>query len=85
MLRFLSWIDQTKTDWFKASSAAIRAVKITVEERGFGLPEPIYRVRFDSGSPLEIARGVSTSVSSQGKAKNLGVIVIRRPCRCLGR
>ena len=38
-----------------------------------------YRLRFDSGSPLEIARGVSTSVSSQGKAKNLGVIVIRRP------
>ena len=57
MLRFLGWIDQTETDWFKARSASIRAVKITLEERGFGLPEPIYRLRFDSGSPLEIARG----------------------------
>ncbi|WP_420606495.1 mechanosensitive ion channel domain-containing protein [Novosphingopyxis sp.] len=69
MLRFLGWIDQTETDWFKARSAAIRAVKITLEERGFGLPEPIYRLRFDSGSPLEIARGVSASASPQTKAK----------------
>ena len=56
-LRFMGWIDQTETDWFKARSAAIRAVKITLEDQGFGLPEPIYRLRFDSGSPLEIARG----------------------------
>lgn len=56
ILRFVGWVDQTKTDWFKARSAAIRAVKMQLEEQGFGLPEPIYRVRFDSGSPLEIAR-----------------------------
>lgn len=57
MLRFIGWIDQTETDWFKARSAAIRVVKMALEEEGFGLPEPIYRLRFDSGSPLEIARG----------------------------
>ncbi len=68
MLRFLGWIDQTETDWFKARSAAIRAVKIMLEERGFGLPEPIYRLRFDSGSPLEIARGVSTTAAPKIKA-----------------
>lgn len=56
MIRFVGWINQTETDWFKARSAAIRAVKMRLEEQGFGLPEPIYRVRFDSGSPLEIAR-----------------------------
>jgi small conductance mechanosensitive channel len=57
VLRFLGWIDQRETDWFKARSAAIRAVKIVLEDAGFGLPEPIYRLRFDPGSPLEIARG----------------------------
>lgn len=56
ILRFVGWIDQTHSDWFKARSTAIRAVKIALEEQGFGLPEPIYRLRFDSGSPLEIAR-----------------------------
>ncbi len=57
MLRFLGWIDQEHSDWFKARSAAIRAVMMELEAKGFGLPEPIYRLRFDSGSPLEIARG----------------------------
>jgi small-conductance mechanosensitive channel len=61
ILRFVGWINQTETDWFKARSAAIRAVKMQLEEQGFGLPEPIYRVRFDSGSPLEIARSHATS------------------------
>jgi hypothetical protein len=55
-LRFVGWINQTETDWFKARTAAIRAVKMQLEKQGFGMPEPIYRVRFDSGSPLQIAR-----------------------------
>jgi small-conductance mechanosensitive channel len=69
ILRFVGWIDQTETDWFKARSAAIRAVKITLEEQGFGLPEPIYRLRFDSGSPLEIARGDHAAPAAGTKAK----------------
>lgn len=69
ILRFVGWIDQTETDWFKARSAAIRAVKITLEEQGFGLPEPIYRLRFDSGSPLEIARGDHAAPAAETKAK----------------
>jgi small-conductance mechanosensitive channel len=56
ILRFVGWINQTETDWFKARTAAIRAVKMQLEKQGFGMPEPIYRVRFDSGSPLQIAR-----------------------------
>ena len=68
MLRFLGWIDQTETDWFKARSAAIHAVKITLEEQGFGLPEPIYRLRFDSGSPLEIARNTKAGSAGDGSA-----------------
>ncbi|MEW4467477.1 mechanosensitive ion channel family protein [Parasphingorhabdus sp. JC815] len=67
MLRFVAWVDQNETDWFKARSAAIRAVKITLEAQGFGLPEPIYRLRFDSGSPLEIARGTQSISANESK------------------
>ena len=50
MIRFLGWIDQGDTDWHKAQSAAIPAVKTALEDAGFGLPEPIYRLRFDPRS-----------------------------------
>ncbi len=50
VIRFLGWIDQTQTDWFKGQSRAIPAVKEALEEAGFGLPEPIYRLRFDPRS-----------------------------------
>lgn len=56
ILQFFGWVNQTETDWSKARTAAIRAVKMELEDQGFGLPEPIYRIRFDSGSPLQIAR-----------------------------
>lgn len=61
VIRFLGWIDQNETDWWKAQSRAIPAVKQALEEAGFGLPEPIYRLRFDPRSatlPFEnIAEG----------------------------
>ena len=50
LIRFLGWVDQRETDWFKAQSAAIPAVKNALEGAGFGLPEPIYRLRFDPRS-----------------------------------
>lgn len=68
-LRFLGWIDQTETDWFKARSAAIRAVKIALEAQGFLLPEPIYRLRFDSGSPLEIAGGNQADLAAKASIR----------------
>ncbi len=48
--RFLGWVDQRDTDWWKAQSQAIPAVKGALEDAGFGLPEPIYRLRFDPRS-----------------------------------
>ncbi|MGN3974392.1 mechanosensitive ion channel domain-containing protein [Tsuneonella sp. SYSU-LHT278] len=61
VIRFLGWIDQTEADWYKARSRAIAAVKAALEEGGFALPEPIYRLRFDARTdPLpfsEIAWG----------------------------
>ena len=50
VIRFLGWIDQRETDWWKAQSQAIPAVKQALEDAGFGLPEPIYRLRFDPRS-----------------------------------
>lgn len=47
MLRFLGWIDQRKADWHKAKTHAIAACKVALEDAGFALPEPIYRLRFD--------------------------------------
>ena len=47
IIRFLAWIDQKEADWFKAQSRAIPAVKVALEEAGFAIPEPIYRLRFD--------------------------------------
>ena len=48
VLRFLGWVDQREADWYRARSKAIAAVKVALEDAGFGLPEPIYRLRFDS-------------------------------------
>jgi len=52
VIRFLAWIDQRETDWYKARSRAIPAVKDALEQAGFALPEPIYRLRFDNAAPV---------------------------------
>ncbi len=59
ILQFLGWIDQNETDWYKAKSRAIPAVKNALEGAGFLLPEPIYRLRFDPGTQLPLAEGTA--------------------------
>ncbi|MBR0553674.1 BON domain-containing protein [Stakelama marina] len=54
VLRFYGWVDQTRTDFFKGRSVAIQTVKSALEDAGFALPEPIYRLRFDEGAPLPL-------------------------------
>ena len=39
-LRFVGWLDQSKTDFGKGRSQAIEAVKRALEENGLGLPGP---------------------------------------------
>lgn len=51
LLAFHGWIDQRDSDFNKARGAAIRVTKNALEEAGFALPEPIYRLRFDNGLP----------------------------------
>ncbi|MBZ5488371.1 mechanosensitive ion channel [Halomonas aquamarina] len=44
VLEFLGWVDQSTTDFGKARSIAIRETKHALENQGFSLPEPIYRL-----------------------------------------
>lgn len=47
VLRFFAWVDQRVTDFAKGRSLAIQAAKCAVEDAGYELPEPIYRIRID--------------------------------------
>lgn len=47
LLEFQVWVDQTNTDITKARSIAIREAKHALENNGFVLPEPTYRMHFD--------------------------------------
>lgn len=47
LITFSGWVNQKNSDFKKARSLSIRAAKIALEESGFTLPEPIYRLRFD--------------------------------------
>ena len=44
---YAGWINQREADFGKSRSFALAAVKNALEIAGFGLPEPIYRLRFD--------------------------------------
>ncbi|WP_405119446.1 mechanosensitive ion channel domain-containing protein [Pseudomonas leptonychotis] len=65
VLTFYAWIDQHETNFGKARSLAIRAAMRALEEQGFTLPEPIYRLRFDPE--------VNTALFSALDGKNAGV------------
>ncbi|MBX7533758.1 mechanosensitive ion channel [Qipengyuania sp. 1XM1-15A] len=68
VIRFLGWIDQEKTDWWKAQSQAIPAVKEALEDAGFGLPEPIYRLRFDPRSAsVPFQQGAAATPAQESK------------------
>lgn len=47
VLEFQIWVNQAETDFAKARSIAIRETKHALENAGFSLPEPIYRLRFN--------------------------------------
>jgi len=51
VLRFYGWVDQRQTDFLKGRSRSIHVVKAAFEAGGFSLPEPIYRLRYDTPPP----------------------------------
>lgn len=65
ILVFYAWIDQRETDFAKGRSLAIRATKDALESKEFTLPEPIYRLRFDSQpNGLSVETGTTASAPS---------------------
>ncbi|MGB3798017.1 MAG: mechanosensitive ion channel family protein [Alteraurantiacibacter sp.] len=68
VLRFLGWIDQSEADWHKAKSRAIAACKVALEDAGFALPEPIYRLRFDQRTATLPFENIGEGGTSTAKA-----------------
>ncbi|MEH6758956.1 MAG: mechanosensitive ion channel domain-containing protein [Parasphingorhabdus sp.] len=56
IIAFHGWVDQRESDFKKARGAAIRVTKNALEDEGFALPEPIYRLRFDGGLPDQVVQ-----------------------------
>ena len=84
VIRFLAWIDQTQTAFPKARTSAIAAVMQVLEAEGFGLPEPIYRLRFDGATPLRIAPGGEQPSNDEGDAGNAkSKAKPRTPCEAI--
>ncbi len=59
---FAAWIDQREADFAKSRSLALSAAKDALEEAGFALPEPIYRLRFDAASPPILKEAAGATV-----------------------
>ncbi|WP_375201393.1 mechanosensitive ion channel domain-containing protein [Hyphococcus sp.] len=63
---FAAWIDQRTADFAKSRSIALSAAKDALEDAGFALPEPIYRLRFDEKAP-PILQDTSDAVATETK------------------
>ncbi|MEM8770414.1 MAG: mechanosensitive ion channel family protein [Pseudomonadota bacterium] len=68
VITFTAWIDQSQSDFMKSRSVALAAAKDALEEAGFALPEPIYRLRFDAASPPILKEAASATVSETSTA-----------------
>ena len=73
VITVLGWVNQSETDFMKARSVAIWAAKRQLEQQGFALPEPIYRLRIDdlagvvdgvAGAPAEVADHAPAAAAS---------------------
>jgi small-conductance mechanosensitive channel len=69
ILRFVAWIDQTGVDFLQARSEGIRLVKLALEEGGFELPEPIYRLRMEQGAAA--GRSDAAAPAGPGAARDV--------------
>ncbi|WP_197675038.1 mechanosensitive ion channel domain-containing protein [Halopseudomonas salegens] len=77
VLNFTGWINQHETDFGGARSLAIQTVTNTLDEQGFSMPEPIYRLRFDSPSTRQSLVDAATELPpgtepSEGSKKQPG-------------
>lgn len=73
VINFYGWVDQTTTSFGKARSLSIRSVKDALEEQGFTLPEPIYRVKLDNVSGTQVALETRKTAKPSVKRQSSGV------------
>lgn len=82
VLRFYGWVDQTRSDFAKVRSEAIRFVKKAFEEAGIEMPEPIYRVNLarvhrheepEEGKETAAGRDEKPSVVEEAAAVDVSV------------
>ncbi len=66
VIRVLAWIDQTRSDWGRMRSEAIRRVKLAFEEAGLEMPEPISRVRLENTGAVASRPGPALPASEAG-------------------
>jgi small-conductance mechanosensitive channel len=78
-IRFFGWIDQGRTDFLKGRSLAIQSVKTALENAGFALPEPIYRLRFDEGVHTTVTAGAQKARARAERRRGEGVSDDSRP------
>lgn len=52
-MSFYGWVNQTKSDFIKTKSEAIRLVKETFDEADVEMPEPIYRVHLHQAGEIK--------------------------------
>ena len=74
ILDFKIWVNQLETDFSKARSIAIREAKHALENAGFSLPEPIYRLRFNHKLEKVLA-----NLQSEGKDSKSHSEIIMTP------
>jgi small-conductance mechanosensitive channel len=55
VMRYVAWIDQSRTDYFVARGEAIRVTKLALESAGFALPEPIYNLNLRGAAAEGVA------------------------------
>ena len=67
VITFMGWMDQTKSDFWKMRTLAIKVAKDAIEQGGFTLPEPLYRVRLEDGGGLL----VRPQIDSGGEATRI--------------
>jgi small-conductance mechanosensitive channel len=76
LIDYHAWVDQDETSFGSARSQAIRDVKDALEAGGFSLPEPLYRVKFDSAVPVQTpAKTTTPTPTPKPKSEDLSTDV----------
>lgn len=50
-LKMMAWVDQSRAEFLKVRSEAMRQVKQALDEAGFTMPEPIQKIRLEQAAP----------------------------------